>query len=334
RRDSLQKTPPHFEHGSHETQPPETAVLPRISVDLEDLQEPQALAVRLTGGTEESPAAWRAVRSDARPINDNNAEPDRFQDPPVDLLSDAAIPSPPHLPGDIASPSHQPVGADFSHQTLELIQAELETMLRGSTRLWSFDELIAKTQEIASGTDVPEIQSESLELLGTLDRLEKIRRRHQQLITSTAGSTLASASSGTRPRPESADGAVGLEKAIRLARDRFAPYRPSAAPGQSLPTTASRTAGIAGIRGASDGTRNAYDGSGRLTTVHSTRQGAPQYALTDSDGRILQLVEPQPGLNLRPYLRQQVGLIGRQSYAADLQKPVLTAERVVVINRR
>lgn len=358
RRDLLQETPPHFDHRSHQTKSPEVTDLPKIAaepiprlvstvqsaslhdrpigvettqVDLADLQEPQTLAAQLTGGTEANPGerspAWRAVRPDARPIGGSVTEPEGFQDAPIDMLSDAEIPSPPHLPSDLASATHQPVDEGYAQQTMELIRAELDLMLRGSTRLWSFDELIAKTQEIASGTDNPDIQSESLELLATLDRLEKIRLRHQQLLTTAVVGTSSPASNGSPLRPGPANTAVGLEKAFRFARDRFAPYRPPSVSGTSLASTGPRTTGKVG-------TSDSYDGSGWLTTVHSTRQGAPQYALTDNEGRIVQLVEPQPGLNLRPYLRQEVGLIGRKSYATELQKPVLTAERVVVLNRR
>lgn len=68
--------------------------------------------------------------------------------------------------------------------------------------------------------------------------------------------------------------------------------------------------------------------------VFSSRSGVPQYALTDREGHIFQYVQAQPGLNLRPYLRQEVGVIGQKRFAPDLEKPVLTAEQITVLNRR
>jgi len=210
------------------------------------------------------------------------------------------------------------------------MSAELEVMLRGSTRMWSFDELMTKTQEIVAGTDDPNLQAEGLELLGTLDRLEVIRQRHQGLLvasTSTGRGAIPGASAPARPTSPSGFGGIG--SMMEFARNRLGPYRQT----PSSPWSAERDRNRSNREGVPSDRRQ-YDGAGWLTSVISSQQGSPQYALTDADGRIVQLVEPQPGLNLRPYLRQEVGLVGRTSYAPALQKPVLTAERVTVLNRR
>jgi hypothetical protein len=63
------------------------------------------------------------------------------------------------------------------------------------------------------------------------------------------------------------------------------------------------------------------------------RDGVPRYALTDRDGHILQFVTPAPGVNLRRFERQEIGVIGRRGYVSQLRRPHLLAERVVVLGR-
>jgi hypothetical protein len=76
-----------------------------------------------------------------------------------------------------------------------------------------------------------------------------------------------------------------------------------------------------------------YDGTGWLMPVVTQRGGIPRYALTDRNGRILQFVTPSPGVNLRRFEREQIGVIGRRGYVPQLRTPHLMAERIVVLNR-
>lgn len=77
-----------------------------------------------------------------------------------------------------------------------------------------------------------------------------------------------------------------------------------------------------------------FDGSGWLMPVITRRSDVPRYALTDIQGHILQFVSPTPGLNLQRYLRKQVGIQGRSEMLPKLAKNHLTADRIVVLNRR
>lgn len=76
-----------------------------------------------------------------------------------------------------------------------------------------------------------------------------------------------------------------------------------------------------------------FDGRGWLLPVHSSRQASPPYALLDQQGQILTFVSPAPGLNLHRYLRKEVGIFGQRSRAEFLNKPHLTADRIVDIDR-
>jgi hypothetical protein len=76
-----------------------------------------------------------------------------------------------------------------------------------------------------------------------------------------------------------------------------------------------------------------FDGTGWLLPVHSTKRNAPPYALLDDDGNILQFVSPAPGLNLNRYLKKEVGIIGQKQSGGTLDKPHLTAHRIVERDR-
>ncbi|MCA9162749.1 MAG: SH3 domain-containing protein [Planctomycetales bacterium] len=76
-----------------------------------------------------------------------------------------------------------------------------------------------------------------------------------------------------------------------------------------------------------------YDGIGILMPVHSTRAGAPPFALLDGTGNVVSFVMPSPGLNLNRYVKKEVGLIGPRRQLETLRAELLTAERVVELDR-
>jgi hypothetical protein len=72
-----------------------------------------------------------------------------------------------------------------------------------------------------------------------------------------------------------------------------------------------------------------YDAVGYLMPIVGARPGAPQYHLTDKDGRSLSLVTARPGINLNAYVKKQVGLYGQRGFVDTLKKQHILAERVV-----
>jgi len=71
-----------------------------------------------------------------------------------------------------------------------------------------------------------------------------------------------------------------------------------------------------------------FDGAGRLTQVYPAQNGVASFALVDKEGRITQFVTPAPGVNLRPFVGQEVGLQGTLGYMPDAHTPHVTAKRV------
>lgn len=83
-----------------------------------------------------------------------------------------------------------------------------------------------------------------------------------------------------------------------------------------------------------------YDGKGWLMPVvtrtaqaRKNERYTPPFALTDQAGNVIQFVSPTPGLNLRRFTRQEVGIYGQVSPIDQYTKPHLTAHRVVVLSR-
>ncbi|MEY4568117.1 MAG: hypothetical protein RLY14_3087 [Planctomycetota bacterium] len=76
-----------------------------------------------------------------------------------------------------------------------------------------------------------------------------------------------------------------------------------------------------------------YDATGWLVPVHATHPGQPEYALSDDRGNTLAYVSALPGVNLRRYLRQPVGLKGRRGFLSELSANHIVVDRVVQLER-
>ena len=79
--------------------------------------------------------------------------------------------------------------------------------------------------------------------------------------------------------------------------------------------------------------RTAYEETGYLMEVHSSRRGAPEYALVDEQGDVKVFVTPVPGLNLAHYLTKHIGVFGRRGYLYRLKTQHVTITRVVDLAR-
>jgi hypothetical protein len=114
-------------------------------------------------------------------------------------------------------------------------------------------------------------------------------------------------------------------------RTRHALFQPS--PGARLGEPSVEEPRPAARRGGQSGLDPRFDGIGWLLPVHSAKPTAPPYALLDREGNILHFVSPAPGLNLNRYLRKEVGIFGQKEQATTVDKPHLTAHRVVELER-
>lgn len=71
-----------------------------------------------------------------------------------------------------------------------------------------------------------------------------------------------------------------------------------------------------------------FDGTGRLTEVVSAKPGGPRYALVDDHGQVRCYVTPAPGVNLRYYVGQRVGISGTRGYIPEQRAQHLMARHI------
>lgn len=184
---------------------------------------------------------------------------------------------------------------------LDAVDVQLSLEVSRDPLTWNLEGLQSRVQAVIDSCADALQRERARRLLGTIVQFQDLRRRHERL-----------RGTGTE--------AAGLAF-------RSGAYPPSDIAGRSLPL------GAAPELGRPAGSRAPYDGVGWLMPVITQRSSVPRYALTDRNGHILQFVTPAPGVNLRRFQRQQVGVIGRRGYVPRLRTPHLMADRVVVLNR-
>lgn len=97
------------------------------------------------------------------------------------------------------------------------------------------------------------------------------------------------------------------------------------------PTTPGSFTNTAPLAAISPTARSEFDGVGRLARVRSALGGLPGYALTDDTGTVRSFVTPAPGINLRSYVGQQVGINGSVGYLPQYDRQNVTARRITIL---
>jgi len=210
-----------------------------------------------------------------------------------------------------STPSSQPIASDSQIADLDLA---LSRMVARSPDLWQLQPLKQRAQQLFNTASTPLQRGEAKLLLDKIEQFINLQLKRQQMPSSLPGST----------------GGISLAPA-------------------SMNTPVSNTTAAAepALLGAEIGDDN-FEGVGVLQQVvqrykNSVQaQNTPAYALTDDHGNFVAFVSPSPGLNLRRYLKAEVGIRGRRADLAGYDpvtdtvapRPHLVADRVVVIERK
>lgn len=75
-----------------------------------------------------------------------------------------------------------------------------------------------------------------------------------------------------------------------------------------------------------------FDGRGILRPVASRRPGSPHYALVDGSGLVHTFITPTPGLNLQPFVGQQIGVTGNRGFMPELRKTHVMVKQITPID--
>lgn len=177
---------------------------------------------------------------------------------------------------------------------LEDISLQFSSMVARDASFWNFGPLMARVEELIERAPTPLDRGRARLLYEKIAAFEENRRQFDQ---------------ATRT-----------------------PVVPPTAQTGSTATGIAAASGAAATNSSSD-KEPRFDGSGWLLPVHSTKQLAPPFALMDDEGRVLQYVTPAAGLNLHRYTRKRIGIYGQRGTFPSLNAPLLTAHRIVELER-
>jgi SH3-like domain-containing protein len=167
---------------------------------------------------------------------------------------------------------------------------------------------------------------------GELERLRELERVDMELSEVVAGDISNWSFDDLQKRAEfalrAAQGSLERGRA-RVLLDKLARFDDIKRRHDALRKGPQRVPAIAGMERLEDAR---FDGMGRLSPVVSQKTGGPQFALLDESGAVLKFVTPAPGVNLRPYVDQYIGVNGQRGYLTDLQRQHVSVQRITVLD--
>lgn len=219
---------------------------------------------------------------------------------------------------------------------IRALDLELSAMVAQPVEAWDLASLRAAASSLAEQTASDPRADKYLQSLDRrMAQFERVQERYQKLALS--GRSTGSAHVNGRPvaaapRLIGQSGRAQRQSAATLptaSRTRSNGQRDGGRDGRVVPAGALAADDAESYRA---GTGNSsFDGEGILMPVFTSRTDVPEFALTDRQGRIVQFVSANDGIELREYVRQRVGIYGTHGFLPALQQQHLTATRVVVL---
>ncbi len=199
---------------------------------------------------------------------------------------------------------------------------ELTRIVSQPTEQWDLREVGQYAQErIESGQSAME-RGEARLLAERIQQFERLRQKY--LMAGNPGSMLASNSNGVTTAGLEGSYSSGASASLAAA------WETRSWSGNSVSNAVGTGVGSSEAESAiSMEAAGAADASGWLSPVHTSRPGQPEYALTDSEGKVLAYVTPSPGMNLRRYSKQPVAIYGTRGYLPELAAKQIIAERII-----
>jgi hypothetical protein len=227
----------------------------------------------------------------------------------VDRLDGAAVAA------EVPSPAPPPSGSqqrtltpEQFDEAIERLDLELSTMVAEEPTVWSFDRLRQRAGRLAAQCQTAVERGRCRQLLDKLERFAELDRRYERLA-----------------RLKQAADQVDLELA---RRDRISPASPTTS---TRTPTAPRHDSMAGSpprQPYPSRDTGRFDGIGTLSRVATTKLGAPRYVLLDNQGQPNCYITPAPGVNVRHYIGQRVGINGTAGYIPEKRARHVTASHI------
>jgi SH3-like domain-containing protein len=196
---------------------------------------------------------------------------------------------------------------------------------------WNIDSLLSSADQLKARANSTWQRGQVARVLNSIKELKALKRKHGLLQDEAS----------TEPRRLDETRLVRIAEPIWLASstsDIDSESGPADDIGLTTATVAATVAGASepGFQRGGETFRAHYDAVGRIMPVHTTKRHTPPFSVLDDQGRLLHLLTPAPGLNVRRLERQRVGIIGkRTTVEIDGRKfSHLMAEKVIVLERK
>lgn len=241
--------------------------------------------------------------------------------------------------------SSETVDLQFTTPEIQNSMLDLTRIVSQPTELWELAPLASKAQTWIDQSTDPIARGEARLLLERIESFEMLRRRSTSLSTSAAYLTNSTGSinglgmsggignvtsNGNFNPVNSSKGfnLAGFEKPVTGSNTSLTSSGGLNLQGNSNPIAGGSSNNLQAPDRNPDGTQ-ASDASGWLVQVYSGIPGQPEFALTDDNGAVITYVQPTPGMNLRRYLKQPVGIYGVKGYLPNINAKQIIAERIV-----
>ncbi len=216
---------------------------------------------------------------------------------------------------------------------IEELKISLSLLVTQEIEQWDLGALRQRADTLAQQALDPALTRDVKAVLARMQEYEALQRRYRKVQERDIDSHRIGRLSLIDPGPDHADREGTRDDDVETDDDAAVEQQDGAAAPRLLPDDwvrdldAAIGTGVSSMPVESRSTR--YAVQGWLMPVHSTKRVAPPFAVLDDENRVRAYVTPMPGLNLRRYTRQYVGLLGTQHYVEALRAPHITAERVV-----
>lgn len=177
---------------------------------------------------------------------------------------------------------------------LDWLDLELSTLVTEEAAAPDYDELRERAEDLLAKAASPLERGQARLMMEKIDRFAELSERSVS-IARRSRDRQSSSRTARRTSPDSRDGAMIGTPDLRAKAGR-------------------------------------YDGVGKLTAVVSERAGSPSFALLDERGKVQCYVTPAPGVNLRHYVGQEVGLNGSVGFNAELSRRQVVAQRITPLD--
>lgn len=228
------------------------------------------------------------------------------------------------------APVVTPVGSNTTDEDLQALQhqvdklkVDLSLLVSQQSHRWDLEPLRQRAAALADAVEGTSLARQVKLISYRISEFETLQQRHQKM-----------------SRRRAADPEKETEKETRIRRHGVPATPRASSTGveqtnwqqeieESLASDTTVGTGIDRLAAEMAEPKPKFDAEGWLMTVHTTRRVAPPFALLDKHGRVICYVRPSPGLNLRRYEKQNVGLFGDKKRMSDLRASLLTVTRVV-----